>query len=54
MSYLNDLETLVNPKAQATTLAQFISLDHLELALASRAAYAFSNLSTVLNQSKLP
>ena len=31
-----------------------MKLDHLELALASRAAAAFNNLSKVLSKSKLP
>ena len=37
--YLNKTEELCSGRSQATTVDQFMDLDHLELALATRSAF---------------
>ena len=54
MAYLNDLESLLNPKSRASTIEEYLDLDHLELALATRSAYAFKLLQRTLSKSPLP
>lgn len=37
--YINDTEELLKMKSQATCVAEFVTLDHLELAMSINAAY---------------
>lgn len=52
MAYLNDIEALTAGKSHAKTVAGFIQIEHLERALATRAAYAFKELSETLKKSE--
>lgn len=48
MAYLNDSKKLLNGKSHAKTIEEFLQLDHLERALATRAVYAFKELTQAM------
>jgi|LauGreDrversion4_2_1035121.scaffolds.fasta_scaffold143791_3 acyl-CoA oxidase len=52
LSYLNNIDTLCNIKSDATTVATFSDLNHLDNALAVRAAYKVRDVLGKLENTK--
>ena len=51
MAYLNDTEKLLSGKSHATTVEEFLQIEHLERALATRAVYQLKDLHHVMSAS---
>ncbi len=53
-NYLNKSKELLEAKSQAKSVAEFLDPEHLQQALAVRAAYCLINLYKEMNESKAP